>query len=145
MLNSDFLEFENSSLIKLLAIRWYAKSDKLYFSPTPLDSKSKFTKREVLSQIAKLFDPAGWLEPCIVIAKMLMQQIWLEKLSKMGHFSEGFSKYGFSSVQIATSNFIFSVTLSNRPLPLPCTFAVESQTVFKSQKLKSNAVRMCFA
>ena len=51
-----------------------------YFSPTPLDSKSKFTKREVLSQIAKLFDPAGWLAPCIVIAKMLMQQIWLEKL-----------------------------------------------------------------
>ena len=47
---------------------------------TPLDGKSKFTKREVLSQIAKLFEPAGWLAPCIVIAKMLMQQIWLEKL-----------------------------------------------------------------
>ena len=41
--------------------------------------KDNFTKREVLSIIAKLFDPAGWLGPIIVLAKMLMQEIWSEK------------------------------------------------------------------
>ena len=37
---------------------------------------------------------------------------------------------GFSSFQMATFNFIVSVTLPKRPLPLPFTFAFESQTVF---------------
>lgn len=33
-------------------------------------------KRKLLSAIAKLFDPLGWLAPCIVGAKTLMQSIW---------------------------------------------------------------------
>ncbi|XP_052753934.1 uncharacterized protein LOC128201320 [Galleria mellonella] len=37
-----------------------------------------YTKRAILSDIAKLFDPLGWLAPIIVTAKMIMQHIWLE-------------------------------------------------------------------
>nr|CAA09069.1 polyprotein [Drosophila melanogaster] len=37
-------------------------------------------QRQVLSQIAKLFDPAGWLAPFIVRAKIFMQEIWLQEL-----------------------------------------------------------------
>ncbi|XP_075162962.1 uncharacterized protein LOC142235587 [Haematobia irritans] len=36
------------------------------------------TKRKILSMIAKLFDPAGWLAPIIIVAKILMQQLWIE-------------------------------------------------------------------
>ncbi|XP_064554390.1 uncharacterized protein LOC135439586 [Drosophila montana] len=43
-------------------------------------SQPSLTKREVLSQIAKLFDPAGWLAPVIVRAKIFMQEIWLQEL-----------------------------------------------------------------
>lgn len=32
--------------------------------------------RQVLSQIARLFDPNGYLGPAIVLAKMIMQRIW---------------------------------------------------------------------
>lgn len=76
ILRENFLEIEDESNAKTLGIRWNAKSDHFYFSVKPIDMKMTFTKREVLSIIASLFDPAGWLGPVIVVAKMLMQQIW---------------------------------------------------------------------
>ena len=80
VLRSEFLEFEDSSNAKTLGIRWNAQTDDFYFSATSLESQCKVTKRVVLSQISKLFDPAGWLAPCIVSVKMLMQKLWLEKI-----------------------------------------------------------------
>ncbi|XP_033228907.1 uncharacterized protein LOC117180519 [Belonocnema kinseyi] len=38
------------------------------------------TKRLILSVIAKLYDPMGWLSPVVIVAKRLMQQLWLQKL-----------------------------------------------------------------
>ncbi|XP_070141654.1 uncharacterized protein [Drosophila kikkawai] len=54
---------------------------RFFFIPPELTAGSSFTKRQVLSQIAKLFDPAGWLAPFIVQAKMFMQEIWLQDLA----------------------------------------------------------------
>ena len=31
--------------------------------------------------IARLFDPAGWLAPIVVVAKIIMQELWLLKMS----------------------------------------------------------------
>ena len=42
-------------------------------------NEGKFSKREVLSIIAKLSYPSGWVGPIIVISNMLMQQICHEK------------------------------------------------------------------
>ncbi|XP_075162446.1 uncharacterized protein LOC142235098 [Haematobia irritans] len=79
LLAENFLEIDAESKAKTLGIRWNAKSDNFYFSVNPILRKANFTKREVLSIIAALFDPAGWLGPVIVVAKMLMQQIWNDK------------------------------------------------------------------
>ncbi|XP_075162759.1 uncharacterized protein LOC142235390 [Haematobia irritans] len=38
------------------------------------------TKRKVLSTVAQLFDPAGWIAPVVIRSKILMQQLWLEGL-----------------------------------------------------------------
>ena len=78
-MREDFLEFEDISSIKTLGVRWNAKPDQFFFTTTAPEIKENFTKREVLSIIAKLFDPAGWLGPIIITAKMLMQKIWSEK------------------------------------------------------------------
>lgn len=80
LLRVDFLELEESSVAKTLGIRWQADSDEFFFAPSELIAKASFTKREVLSQIAKLFDPAGWLAPIIVRAKIFMQEIWLQDI-----------------------------------------------------------------
>ena len=39
------------------------------------------TKRSILSQCAKLFDPLGLLGPVIVIGKILIQQLWKYQLA----------------------------------------------------------------
>ncbi|XP_065370748.1 uncharacterized protein LOC135962783 [Calliphora vicina] len=76
LLRENFLEIDDVSTTKTLGVRWNAKSDEFYFSTVSIPLKEHFTKREVLSIIARLFDPAGWLGPIVIIAKMLMQQIW---------------------------------------------------------------------
>ena len=34
-----------------------------------------------MSEVAKLYDPLGWLSPVIVKAKMLIQTVWTRKTS----------------------------------------------------------------
>ncbi|XP_075150927.1 uncharacterized protein LOC142225036 [Haematobia irritans] len=80
LLNEEFLEFEDSSMAKTLGVRWNARSDCFYFSAKTLNNSTNPTKRQVLSEISKLFDPAGWLCPYIVLAKLLMRDIWVSKI-----------------------------------------------------------------
>ena len=38
---------------------------------------SAITKRSILSKIAKLFDPLGWLSPVLIQSKILLQDLWI--------------------------------------------------------------------
>ncbi|XP_065370931.1 uncharacterized protein LOC135963084 [Calliphora vicina] len=78
LLHEEFLKLEDNSSAKTLGIRWNACSDNFYFAANPFPETENYTKRQVLSNIAKLFDPAGWLAPCIILAKILMQKIWID-------------------------------------------------------------------
>ncbi|XP_062143168.1 uncharacterized protein LOC133850923 [Drosophila sulfurigaster albostrigata] len=80
LLREDFLKLEDSSTAKTLGIRWQAHDDEFFFMPPEVAHQDSYTKREVLSQIAKLFDPAGWLAPFVIRAKIFMQEIWLRTL-----------------------------------------------------------------
>lgn len=64
------------STFKTLGIAWHAHTDNFVFKSIEAKHVEKWTKRQILSVIAKLFDPLGWLSPCIVRAKLLMQDIW---------------------------------------------------------------------
>lgn len=73
-----FNEKESPSVLGLI---WDAKSD--YFSvrlnlPKLLDIK--WTKRMLLSEISRVFDPLGLISPVTVRAKILMQSLWREQL-----------------------------------------------------------------
>ncbi|XP_046810034.1 uncharacterized protein LOC124420616 [Lucilia cuprina] len=76
----DFLRFHEASSTKTLGIKWNAITDTFSYSFSPIDESQRITKRQILSSVAKLFDPAGWLAPIVIRAKMLMQQLWLEGL-----------------------------------------------------------------
>ncbi|XP_068158480.1 uncharacterized protein [Drosophila tropicalis] len=103
LLNADFLDIEEASTAKTLGIRWKATTDEFYFVISPQDVKPAYTKREVLGQIAKLFDPAGWLAPFAIQAKVFMQELWLQELgwddqlpSELHHRWQDFTKsYSF--------------------------------------------------
>lgn len=79
LLSEDFLRLEDVSETKTLGIQWNAKYDYFFYKVTHFDLPTvAITKRKVLSIVAKLFDPAGWLTPIIVVAKVLMQQLWID-------------------------------------------------------------------
>lgn len=72
------LHLDNDESIKALGIHWHPQNDDLSYKVQTVNQDSKAgTKRQVLSEIAKLFDPLGLLAPVIITAKSLMQQLWL--------------------------------------------------------------------
>ncbi|XP_075150744.1 uncharacterized protein LOC142224849 [Haematobia irritans] len=76
LLDEDFLNLDDSSMVKTLGIRWNAKYDHFYYVVGPIDDSAIVTKRQILSVVARLFDPLGWLGPIVIIAKLIMQQLW---------------------------------------------------------------------
>lgn len=66
--------------IKTLGIHWSPLSDIFSFKINQ-QSSSTVTKRYILSESSKLFDPLGWLSPTIILAKILLQKLWLSKVS----------------------------------------------------------------
>ncbi|GFW04299.1 integrase catalytic domain-containing protein [Trichonephila clavipes] len=92
--SSNFPELLNSSLssdvehsfstdidlsVKTLGISWKPFEDCFVFKVS-VSAKHIYTKRKVLSVIAKLYDPLGFLGPVIAKAKVFMQQLWQCKL-----------------------------------------------------------------
>lgn len=67
--------------VKALGIRWYPSIDVFGYKVTVPKRKEKMTKREILGEIARLFDPLGLVAPVVVTAKIIMQQLWLTGLN----------------------------------------------------------------
>ncbi|XP_073820628.1 uncharacterized protein [Musca autumnalis] len=80
LLTLNWLEISEDASTKTLGVRWNISGDFFSFTPPIMEKQDRYTKREVLSTIAKLFDPCGWLAPVVVVAKLVMQQIWLDKI-----------------------------------------------------------------
>ncbi|XP_075161791.1 uncharacterized protein LOC142234512 [Haematobia irritans] len=80
LLPVNWLDLSEGSSTKTLGIRWNVAADNFTFKAPNVEEKEICTKREVLSTIAKFFDPCGWLAPIIVVAKLIMQQVWLDKI-----------------------------------------------------------------
>ena len=77
----EHLSLDPNSTIKTLGIQWTPNKDILSYSINISDSNSKITKRTILSQIAKLYDPLGLLGPVIVTAKIFIQLLWKANIS----------------------------------------------------------------
>lgn len=60
---------------KTLGIKWQLLSDTFSFQVTKL-SDGEVTKRSILSAISRLYDSIGWISPCTIKAKIIMQQLW---------------------------------------------------------------------
>nr|CAH7762833.1 unnamed protein product [Callosobruchus chinensis] len=75
------IHFGENENAKTLGIIWCPKSDVLQYKINQDQHNHKVTKRSMLSGIAQIFDPIGLLSPCIIQMKILMQRLWLEKLT----------------------------------------------------------------
>lgn len=60
---------------KTLGIHWQPKEDVFMFKINIKENDTR-TKRMLLSEVASLFDPLGWLAPIVIKAKALLQELW---------------------------------------------------------------------
>ncbi|XP_037820360.1 uncharacterized protein LOC119609586 [Lucilia sericata] len=101
LLNDDLLKFNDSSSTKTLGICWNAMSDTFNYKVESISLGSTVTKRQILSCIAKLFDPAGWLTPIIIEAKMLLQNLWQDGVE----WDENVNSHIFQKWKLFIDNF----------------------------------------
>ncbi|CAK1581044.1 unnamed protein product [Parnassius mnemosyne] len=63
-----------SITLKVFGVQWGSAEDYFTYSVSPVNVE--FTKRSILSHVARIYDPLGWLSPFILLAKLLLQNLW---------------------------------------------------------------------
>lgn len=66
--------------IKALGVHWFPAVDEIGYKVRVPEITENMSKRQMLSEIARLFDPLGLLAPIIITAKTIMQRLWLTGL-----------------------------------------------------------------
>ena len=66
---------------KTLENIWNSRDDLFTYKVAPINSQNVLTKRKLLSEISKIYDPLGLLGPVILYAKVLTQDCWKSKIS----------------------------------------------------------------
>ncbi|XP_072379162.1 uncharacterized protein [Diabrotica undecimpunctata] len=79
--NSSYVIAPDNCSNKVLGLCWNPVLDTFSISLPDFTLKNSYTKREVLSMIAQIFDPQGLINPVTVVAKLIMQKIWISKIS----------------------------------------------------------------
>ncbi|XP_046426001.1 uncharacterized protein LOC124182586 [Neodiprion fabricii] len=75
------LQSSDDKTLKTLGIYWNSQQDAIIYTVKKMAIPNKTTKRIILSEVAKIFDPLGLLQPVIVTAKLIMQQLWKLELA----------------------------------------------------------------
>lgn len=71
--HQESLNFDDS-VLKILGLRWFPAGD--HFSYVIDSTERPVTKRTILSDLARIFDPIGFLTPFTFLAKHLIQHLW---------------------------------------------------------------------
>ena len=71
---------ETEGMHKALGIGWNALSDNLIYSVKSDDPTKNITKRTIVSDIAKIFDPLRLLGPVVLALKIMIQECWKAKV-----------------------------------------------------------------
>lgn len=79
-ISSVIINIDDNFIVHTLELCWQPNTDMFQFS-AKFNITGAITKRTILSNIAKLFDPLGFLSPIIITAKILMQELWTLKLN----------------------------------------------------------------
>lgn len=70
------LHFDPEKKKRTLGICWNSIEDTFTYDVNIDPRKDVITKRPILSQIAQLFDPLGLVAPVVLIAKIMLQELW---------------------------------------------------------------------
>ena len=73
----DDISFHQEEVVSTLGLRWSPQSDMFHFQVQRRSCNGPATKRAILREVARLYDPLGWLAPVTVRAKVLLQLLWI--------------------------------------------------------------------
>ncbi|XP_047538564.1 uncharacterized protein LOC125072096 [Vanessa atalanta] len=79
--SKESMEMITDHMTKVLGLTWNRSTDKFVYSVHLEEQIIPVTKRRVISDISKLYDPLGWISPCIIPAKILIQKLWMSGIS----------------------------------------------------------------
>lgn len=68
---------EEPSFVKVLGLYWDPTNDFFSYSVNPTNQPC--TKRSILADVARIYDPLGLITPVVLVAKHLIQKLWLTK------------------------------------------------------------------
>lgn len=75
LLDQKTFSDDKHQTLKVLGLKWDPATDVFLFD---VQSSARLcTKRVILSELAKIFDPLGFLSPLTIKAKCLMQRLWI--------------------------------------------------------------------
>ena len=82
--STDFNNFVNDEMrevqTNVLGLTWDTSNDTLSLKEVSLSKPNWITKRTCLSTVSSLYDPIGLLAPITIVGKLLMRDIWMEKV-----------------------------------------------------------------
>ncbi|XP_031337238.1 uncharacterized protein LOC116166425 [Photinus pyralis] len=73
------LEIREDEARTSLGMRWFPQQDVFRFRVEVSDKS--MTKRSIMSDIAKIFDPLGLVSPVTITAKLLIQELWMKSVT----------------------------------------------------------------
>ncbi|CAB0029298.1 unnamed protein product [Trichogramma brassicae] len=70
--------FDVAEAVGVLGLMWSPTEDSFLYKLQLDRIEGAITKRKILSKIAQVFDPLGWISPVTIVGKLLIQQLWLK-------------------------------------------------------------------
>lgn len=75
------LSLTDEDTVSTLGLSWQPSSDTFHFSLANWNPPGNMTKRSLLSDINRIYDPLGLLSPVLIKGKVFLQQLWSLKLN----------------------------------------------------------------
>lgn len=74
--NEETVAIDDDANSNVLGIHWNQSQDFFSFTYEVFEQHDTASKRIILSKVSRLFDPLGLLGPVVVVAKLILQDLW---------------------------------------------------------------------
>ncbi|XP_052748654.1 uncharacterized protein LOC113522128 [Galleria mellonella] len=75
--SQESVQLKINSVMKILGLTWNRSCDHFEYVVQLPELKAPVTKRKVISDISRIFDPVGWLASVVIHVKTFIQMLWL--------------------------------------------------------------------